>query len=405
MKFATAVMLAFSGLLFTQQGLGQIFYANTTQGIDRITVSEFDCTVKNMPIACANDYFSLALFGDTLYYLSVTQGLNRTFLSKPGHCEKVMDIEPLNSLTAGKDGMLYGAMATNLVKIDPHKQTIETFQIPFSAAGDLIFYNDHLYLAANPNAIVQINTDTPMKSFVYFSLDRAGIYGLTSVEGSCNSNTVYAFAANGVQTQLIKLDMEMKKSLGITCTIPGTYHDAASSTETGKFSGFQVYSLEKRNICVGSSKPSFIKVIASGSISPPVYQLNNTVSNSTGMFENLKEGTYHIHISSKDSCFADTTVTITKGFCEVQFPNAFTPNDDGLNDIFRPLGLTAGGNVLLTIYNRWGKKIFETDNFSRGWNGKVNGFVQAPGTYIWTFKYAGTNKAATLIKGTVILMR
>ena len=69
-------------------------------------------------------------------------------------------------------------------------------------------------------------------------------------------------------------------------------------------------------------------------------------------------------------------------------PSAFTPNQDGLNDIFYPL--TRGIKLVkrFAVYNRYGQQLFEAKNFipndkSFGWNGKLNGFDQPPGSYVY----------------------
>lgn len=65
-------------------------------------------------------------------------------------------------------------------------------------------------------------------------------------------------------------------------------------------------------------------------------------------------------------------------------PNAFTPNADGNNDVFRAYGDDIV-SCNMTIYNRWGKAIFSTDNMNLGWNGMDNnGITPAPdGMYVW----------------------
>ena len=85
-------------------------------------------------------------------------------------------------------------------------------------------------------------------------------------------------------------------------------------------------------------------------------------------------------------------------------PNAFTPNGDGHNDVFK---IPANTNVALqefSIYNRWGNKVFSTDNVSRGWDGNVNGVKQAMGEYIYIIKGTGS-KGKIVARGTFILVR
>jgi len=74
----------------------------------------------------------------------------------------------------------------------------------------------------------------------------------------------------------------------------------------------------------------------------------------------------------------------------IYIPNTFTPNDDQLNDIFKPILLE--DNILeysFVIYNRWGEIVFETNDLSEGWIGDTknnHAFYAKDGTYIWQLK-------------------
>ena len=100
------------------------------------------------------------------------------------------------------------------------------------------------------------------------------------------------------------------------------------------------------------------------------------------------------------------TIIISKGVCKLYIPSAFTPNNDGKNDIFRA---RFGENIVkysLEIYNRWGQKIFSTINLSSGWDGKLSGVLQPNGSYVWVIRYkALSDPKEHLLKGTVILIR
>jgi gliding motility-associated-like protein len=63
-------------------------------------------------------------------------------------------------------------------------------------------------------------------------------------------------------------------------------------------------------------------------------------------------------------------------------PNSFTPNGDGINDIFLPKGkgLT---KYNLMIFDRWGQKLFETSEFTTGWDGEFKGQECKQDTYVW----------------------
>ena len=403
MRWGKIIFITALAYFITTKSKAQTFYANTKDSIRLVDIAS--CTAEITPFACKPDFFSMTLVHDTLYFITVNDGLYRTFLKYPSKCEKVMDIRPLNSLTADKNGMLYGAMANSFIKIDVRTKTIQEYFMPHPAAGDMIFYKDKLYVAASPGLIVEVNIEEPLDSKVYMDLGRGGIYGLISVEGGCNKNKVYALAANGVTTQLIELDMENKANLGVKCEVQGTYHDAASTTETGTVRGLTISQLDVKDVCLTSAIPSSITIAASGTASQLTYHLNNTWSNTTGKFENLPQGNYAVHITSPEGCAADTTVTVDELFCEAKMPSAFTPNGDHVNDVFRPLGLKPSENAILCVYNVWGEKIFQTADIIHGWDGTINNIPQASGTYIWTFSYSNANNKTEFLRGTVLLLR
>jgi gliding motility-associated-like protein len=85
-------------------------------------------------------------------------------------------------------------------------------------------------------------------------------------------------------------------------------------------------------------------------------------------------------------------------------PNAFSPNGDGLNDCF---GLQQRGvlnDMTLTIYNRFGGKVFETKDPNRCWDGRLNGVMQETGTFAYIIQLDGAC-GKEMFKGTLILLR
>ncbi len=114
-------------------------------------------------------------------------------------------------------------------------------------------------------------------------------------------------------------------------------------------------------------------------------------------------GTYRVTINNSCGNISDS-IKIDVNICDIIFPNAFTPNDDGVNDIFKALHVFAFQSYKLVIYNRLGGKIFETNDFIKGWDGKFNWKNADAGTYVWycNFKKAGKNGN---LKGSVILIR
>lgn len=89
---------------------------------------------------------------------------------------------------------------------------------------------------------------------------------------------------------------------------------------------------------------------------------------------------------------------------QILLPNAFTPNGDGLNDVFRVLeGVYR--NFQFNIYNRWGALVFATNNSANGWDGTLNGQMAPPGAYIYRIEYFDTSDRLMSVTGTFLLIR
>jgi gliding motility-associated-like protein len=115
-------------------------------------------------------------------------------------------------------------------------------------------------------------------------------------------------------------------------------------------------------------------------------------------------GTYKLTVSNVCGSATDE-IFIDKGTCLLLMPNAFTPNNDGLNDVFRVKYPAFIKTFRMIIYNRWGEKIFETNDPLKGWNGIYKGFYQPTGNYIWTISYTDIDGRSETLNGNVILIR
>ena len=90
---------------------------------------------------------------------------------------------------------------------------------------------------------------------------------------------------------------------------------------------------------------------------------------------------------------------------ELFIPNIFSPNGDGSNDMFYVRG--AGfSEFQLIIYNRWGEKVFETEDNSKGWDGTFNEKFVNPGVFVYYIfaKYALDDTEVTK-KGNITLIK
>jgi gliding motility-associated-like protein len=165
-------------------------------------------------------------------------------------------------------------------------------------------------------------------------------------------------------------------------------------------------------------------------ISPPNFELGNdsllcgdgikninvTTQNATyswndgytgGEREITSSGYYSVTVSNQCGTFTDDiNLTFLPYACEIFIPNAFSPNDDGLNDIFKPFG-----NVTLQsmqIYNRWGELVYESSDDAFGWDGTYQKELVHEGYYYFIIRYIKPENGSEtpyVSSGEVYLMR
>jgi gliding motility-associated-like protein len=102
---------------------------------------------------------------------------------------------------------------------------------------------------------------------------------------------------------------------------------------------------------------------------------------------------------------ASVNIDVIRCSEELLVPNAFTPDKNGLNDVFRPVFDASVRQYQLTIYNRWGIPIFSSYDISKGWDGTVNRLPQTVGVYVWVISYTSKSGRHHSINGTVTLVR
>lgn len=86
-------------------------------------------------------------------------------------------------------------------------------------------------------------------------------------------------------------------------------------------------------------------------------------------------------------------------------PNAFTPNNDGLNDCYGVKYWGIINEFEFSIYNRWGEKLFTSKNPGQCWDGTYKGVEQDGGVYVYMIKAKTTCEAEVFRKGTFVLVR
>lgn len=98
--------------------------------------------------------------------------------------------------------------------------------------------------------------------------------------------------------------------------------------------------------------------------------------------------TYYVTVTDPDGCSRTDSVTIDVIPQAISIPNVFTPNGDNKNDVFYVKNLEYYPNTHLVIYDRWGKKVYESSNYPNNWNGGD----QSDGVYYYVLTLPNSKK-------------
>lgn len=112
---------------------------------------------------------------------------------------------------------------------------------------------------------------------------------------------------------------------------------------------------------------------------------------------------FNLTVIDSNGCRANKNLPV-KVLHKFWMPSAFTPNDDGKNDVFRIPSDASLSLYEFIIYDRWGNIVFKTKDISKGWDGTDQGKNLSTGAYIYFIKGMVQNKDV-MVKGTVILLR
>ncbi|MCY7409006.1 MAG: gliding motility-associated C-terminal domain-containing protein [Chitinophagales bacterium] len=195
----------------------------------------------------------------------------------------------------------------------------------------------------------------------------------------------------------------------ITVTTPGDYSVTitdfngcilADTITILDYYPIPIFDLNDTLICI----PDTLTILAPAGFSD--YLWND--GSSLNFLRISKPGGYSLTITNSFTCFSKDSFNVTLQCpTALYMPNAFTPNGDGVNDYFLPIGYNIT-EFHMQIFNRWWQLVYETDNFEKGWNGEAKGVPGEIGAYVyyvvWQGKLEGVFNSGTL-KGNVTLIR
>lgn len=181
-------------------------------------------------------------------------------------------------------------------------------------------------------------------------------------------------------------------------------------TEITQPDSLLVVSLEAKIATCIDRKDGRVDAYASGGTPPYLYEWNTNPVQNSASATNLVTGVYHVVVKDANACITATQVPVEQELCcRLFLPDAFTPNRDGVNDMYRIT--ERGGGVILgefRIYNRWGQEVFSTRELDGAWDGSYKGEMQSSETYHYVVVYQCNEKGyitQKVAKGDFILIR
>ncbi len=156
---------------------------------------------------------------------------------------------------------------------------------------------------------------------------------------------------------------------------------------------------------VPNGQQATLNAAATGGVSPYNYLWSNSVTGQS--IEVMPNGNTVFFVTVTDSfgCKAEDTINLQIEPCpDIFIPTAFSPNGDGQNDVLYMRGGCIS-SMTFVIFDRWGNKVFESNNQNEGWDGAYNGKPMQTGTYSYYINGTYTDGKTFEKKGNITLVR
>lgn len=170
----------------------------------------------------------------------------------------------------------------------------------------------------------------------------------------------------------------------------------------------ELQSVSTKNTSCSSVQDGQIILTPVGGTPPYQYSIPaRHIVQSDSVLKQLDEGRYNYRVSDSHGCIVEGQADIAMELrdCAVYIPTAFSPNRDGVNDLFRVKVNDAVTAFRLAVYGRWGNLFFETNNPDEGWNGAQKGIDLPAGSYLWLVTYNNSKGQPVKQQGTLVLVR
>lgn len=274
------------------------------------------------------------------------------------------------------------------------------------------------------NYTVIVNTNKGCKDTAYVSIinpPQLEFQTIELIDASCNKdNGKIIITTNFLDSMLYFLTPgSIQSTTGYYDNLKvGTYQIQARNNQGCEIdttvsinlnpSVFSLYSSHTDLECLGSGYDGVAEVFTVNGTAPFNYTWNTVPPQTTSKIENLHFGVYTAEVSDATGCKLTETIYIQPGTCceQIYFPNAFTPNGDGLNDSWRITSTVGMELKEFAIFNRWGQSVWSSKNQFESWDGTSKGRDAEVATYYFVIKYKCLTDDKTYVKkGDISLIR
>ncbi|MBS1583310.1 MAG: T9SS type B sorting domain-containing protein [Bacteroidetes bacterium] len=150
------------------------------------------------------------------------------------------------------------------------------------------------------------------------------------------------------------------------------------------------------------------RLLLQAQVQPPAAQVQWSTGDTTAELLVDAAGTYTLQAHAPEHCAASAAITVTDA-CRtpVYAPDAFTPNGDGINDVWRPVWrANPGAAIAWSVYDRWGRVLRTGAEAADAWDGTVDGAPMPPGLYPWRGRASDPAVSGMReLSGYILLMR
>ncbi|MFT3909058.1 MAG: gliding motility-associated C-terminal domain-containing protein [Ferruginibacter sp.] len=340
--------------------------------------------------------------------------------------------------TAGCDSVVTLNLTVNPLLTHSIAQTIcanESYTVGVHAYNQTGVYHDTLSTAGCDSVVTLNLTVNPLithsinqsicagESYTVgiHTYTQTGVYHDTLSTAACDSVVTLNLTVKPLATHLISDSIcggQVYVFNGHTYTQAGSYSDTLHTTGCDSVVTLNLSVLPVTSVQITASaytvlpgdviqlnstaSPSYLWTSTAGAsiINADIQNPSAVINNSSWIYLNRDAGL----CTSGDSLYVvvNKDSTVCSG-AYIYVPSAFTPNRDGLNDKFRILSNKIRLNAF-RVFNRWGEKVFETNDINEGWDGTYNGKL-VMGSYVYMVSYyIACDPKARIMKGNIVLI-